>query len=55
VSPTALIAVLALGAVSGFLAGLTGSTGTYLALSLLTLALPDALWVPITLSRSLTC
>ena len=41
-SPTVLIAVAALGALSGFLAGLTGSTGTYLALSLLTLTLPDA-------------
>lgn len=34
--------VAAAGAVSGFLAGLTGSAGTYLALSLLTLVLADA-------------
>lgn len=42
VTPLALAGVAAAGAVSGFLGGLTGSAGTYLALSLLTLLLADA-------------
>lgn len=42
VTPLALAGVTAAGALSGFLGGLTGSAGTYLALSLLTLLLADA-------------